>query len=106
MSGVVIALSSLWRGGMEIVLDVTGNAAHDALGGVLGRTGEWLLLAGALAGWAVYMRRRHHGVVQVAARKSVRGRVARCIDARPTPTRWHRRRHVELAAPLRRLRPF
>ena len=59
MIGVVVALSSLWRGGMEILLDVTGNAAHDALGGVLGRTGEWLILAGVLAGWAVYIRRKH-----------------------------------------------
>jgi len=105
MSGVILVVSSLWRGGMEILLDVTGNAAHDALGGVLGRTGEWLILAGALAGWAFYLRRRHHAAVPptTAARLCVRGRVARCIEARPTPSRWPRTRR--LATP-RRLRAF
>src|SRR4051812_29371177 len=104
MSGVVIGLSALWRGGMEILLDVGGNAAHDALGGVLGRTGEWLILASALAGWAVYMRRKQLVHCPPRQRKGVRGRIARCTEVRPTPSRWpRRRRHLMLT---RRIRAF
>jgi len=90
MSGVVIAVSSLWRGGLEILLDVGGNVAHDALGGFLGRTGEWLILAAALGGYAVYLRGRHAPAdLSKSTRQRVRARVQRSEVVRHA--RWPRR---------------
>ena len=90
MSGVVLAVSSLWRGGLEILLDVGGNAAHDVLGGFLGRTGEWLILAAALAGYAVYLRGRHAPAVRSNATvHHARARLQRSAMIRHV--RWPRR---------------
>src|SRR5262245_66483041 len=84
MSGVVIALSCLWRGGITILFDVGGNVAHDFLGGVLGRTGEWLILAAAMVGYAVYIRRKHRFPGSSPSRNCTRWR---CRGSRELPSR-------------------
>jgi len=77
-AAMMMLLSTVWRCAIAILPDVTGNAAHDMLGGFLGRSGEWmLLLAAALAAWAVYAHQRHLASAALAAGDIPRRRPSR-----------------------------
>jgi len=77
-SGAVVALMSLWRAAATVISDLCANYAQDALNSCAGRTGEWLIIAGALAGYAWYSRRRARAL-KSRPRMPARTRVARAV---------------------------
>jgi hypothetical protein len=111
-AALMMLLSTLWRCAIAILPDVTGNAAHEALGGLVGRAGEWLLLlAAALTAWALYVHQKH--LVRSSSGNGVPPRTlprhwrenARCGGiSRPVLSRQSRRRHVPMPPNARRRR--
>ena len=87
-SGAVVALMSLWRAAATIISDLCANYAQDALNSCAGRTGEWLIIAGALTAYAWYSRRRARKL-KLRTRKPARTRMTR-VSTQPRARRARR----------------
>jgi hypothetical protein len=91
---------SLWRAAAAVISDLCANYAQDFLNNWAGRTGEVLIIAGALTAYAWYTRRHGKKTVRVVGRPS---RV-RIVRARTALTPRRARTFRQLRRPIRRSR--
>jgi hypothetical protein len=85
VSGTVVAVMSLWRAAAAVISDLCANYAQDFLNTWAGRTGEVLIIAGALSAYAWHTRRHGNSNKSPISGPTTRTRIAR--TANPTKSR-------------------
>jgi hypothetical protein len=76
MSATAVGFVACYRAACTVLVDASGNFVNDLLNSWVGRVGEWLVLAGVMAAYAVHTRRQ-----QAAALKSAQD-VSRDVESR------------------------
>jgi hypothetical protein len=95
MSATAVLFVGLYRAACTVLVDASGNFVNDLLNSWVGRIGEWVVLGGVMAAYAVHLRRQSCAHCAVAtrgaplgARRIRTGPAPRaCVERLPAPTR-------------------